>query len=112
MNMGIGILDGMHRLAIAFTQFPNPLDCMNTAAFRPVAYEPLAMQEAEAWEEIADDLEEAALAYRRLGMVDRLSVALADLGEVYAEWDSRRSEARSTCTGSSRRRSLYASWVT
>ena len=50
--------------------------------------------EASAWEEIAADLEAAARVYRRLGMGDRLSVALADLGEVYAEGDSQRSEAR------------------
>ena len=29
--------EGMHRLARALMQFPKPLDCMNTAAFRPAA---------------------------------------------------------------------------
>ena len=35
--MGMGVRDGIHRLATALTLLPNPLDCMNTAALRPVA---------------------------------------------------------------------------
>ena len=41
--MGMGVLAGMHRLARALTLLPNPLDCMNTAALRPAAYDPTAM---------------------------------------------------------------------
>ena len=43
MNIGMGMRQGMHRLAMALTVFPKPLDCMKTVALRPTAYPPAAM---------------------------------------------------------------------
>ena len=36
----MGVRAGMHRLAMALMLLPNPLDCMNTAEFRPVGVGP------------------------------------------------------------------------